>query len=131
MCLAWKMNGRGGWRSACRRLCITPVGLALETMCDGHFGNGSKMLYARSSFRIKPWTRSKEELGLRKPGSRLACCLGGSRQMGIGGRPNAIEYEVHCRSFLPLARIVEWSVGRIVRALSQFHDLFSSIPPGS
>ena len=99
----------GPGRSACRRLCITPVDWRLREVCDGHFCNGPKMRYASSFFRIKPRERSREELGLC-----VACTRGsqtrswrvawaGGGRWGLVGGGHTIEYEVHRRSLLRLA----------------------------
>ena len=96
MCLAWRMNGRG-WRSACRRLCITPVGLALETKCDGHFGNGLKCaMHALSSGSSPGQVRRKNWVfgGLCQRKARLGVGVLLGRELADGDWWEAQYYRI-------------------------------------
>ena len=86
------------------------------------------MRYARSSFRIKPRTGSKEELGLWvacanvSQAQSLRVAWAGAGRWGLVGGPLLSN----TRFIVDLCfHWLEWSV----EASSQFHDLLSLIPP--
>lgn len=103
------LHWEGEWRSACRRLCTTPVGLALETMCDGHFGNDLKCAMHALPSGSSPGhiQRKNWVFGWPVPlQARLEVGVLLGRELADGDwweAPELSNTRVHCRSLLSLA----------------------------